>query len=80
MVAHRIRSQLTLPSSEYVIEEVRTTKNSMLTESQRLNVEHVALQRLIGANYVGPVAWILQAEPARPHRLVVDIGHGTGKW
>ncbi|KAF9458132.1 S-adenosyl-L-methionine-dependent methyltransferase [Collybia nuda] len=48
-------------------------------EQQRLNVTHVALNRLIGANYVGPVPDVLAREPHRP-RIALDLCTGTGRW
>ncbi|KAL0952635.1 hypothetical protein HGRIS_006881 [Hohenbuehelia grisea] len=48
-------------------------------EQQRLDAQHVALQRMLGGNYFGPVPAVL-APDANRQRLVLDLGSGTGKW
>ncbi|KAF8056042.1 S-adenosyl-L-methionine-dependent methyltransferase [Lyophyllum atratum] len=48
-------------------------------EQQRLNVTHAALNRLIGANYVGPVPAVLAPVQER-QKFVLDLCTGTGKW
>ncbi|KAF8882839.1 S-adenosyl-L-methionine-dependent methyltransferase [Infundibulicybe gibba] len=48
-------------------------------EQRRLNVQHIVVNRLIGANYVGPVSDILAPEVGR-QKIALDLCTGTGRW
>ncbi|CAE6425048.1 unnamed protein product [Rhizoctonia solani] len=49
-------------------------------ECQRLEVQHMALKLLLGANYFGPVKEVLAEAPNRSRKRVLDLFTAEGTW